>query len=496
MHCFPFKKVKKTQPNSGTGFFYVAPGYKLSMEEIHKVQSKNFNTNSYAEELRRKELFALRKLPPKSVNKSKISRPRPLHPPQHEIVLHYDNHIRLYCKYINSLQLDNHVHLYRQHIVQLKKCEEKRRATELAQWRYNERLSQREQDEAWDILQRLKQKQRYEDLRAKKRQDEEIWTTIQRLKRKERYEDLRTKRRQDYARSHAYQIETLTRNLEYHPDLRRSLLKDSKNRFLTWLRGGVQLLKKYGWSISNKERNRFQHSLNGNYIPFEIAERLPLVVMRHLTMYHWSDDIRRVLTTCEYLEGFARINFLALHIRHRYFVWIAGGEPLLNHYGWTLSAEERNRFMHALNGNIEAIHERILLVQEFHEAILYIMESLQDAPQATIDSFFECRANRFLIWVVSESLLNKYGIHITEDERNFFFDTLQVSFLSREERNRAMHALNGNRNFWATRGQLKEGEIEEEQSIFIDPQLLQQSFLTMKEYAIFRFQDEECSSGS
>ncbi|PFH45073.1 hypothetical protein AMATHDRAFT_10069 [Amanita thiersii Skay4041] len=213
MHCFPFKKVKKTQPNSGTGFFYVAPGYKLSMEEIHKVQSKNFNTNSYAEELRRKELFALRKLPPK------------------------------------------------------------------------------EQDEAWDILQRLKQKQRYEDLRAKKRQDEEIWTTIQRLKRKEQYEDLRTKRRQDYARSHAYQIETLTRNLEYHPDLRRSLLKDPKNQFLTWLRGGVQLLEKYGWSISNKECNRFQHSLNGNYVPFEIGECLPLVVMQHLTMYHWSDDI-------------------------------------------------------------------------------------------------------------------------------------------------------------------------------------------------------------
>ncbi|PFH44715.1 hypothetical protein AMATHDRAFT_11084, partial [Amanita thiersii Skay4041] len=346
MHYFPFKKVKKTQPNSGTGFFYVAPGYKLSMEEIHKVQSKNFNTNSYTEELRHKELFALRKLPP-------------------------------------NLQLDNHVRLYRQHIVQLKKREEKRRATELAQWRYNERLSQREQDEAWDILQRLKRKQRYEDLRAKRHDDEEIWTTIQRLKRKERYEDLHTKRRQDYARSHAYQIETLTCNLEYHPDLRRSLLKDPKNRFLTWLRGGVQLLEKYGWSISNKERNRFQHSLNGNYVPFEIGERLPLVVMRHLTMYHWSDDIQRVLAACEYLEGFARINFLALHIRHCYFIWIAGGEPLLNHYDWTLSAEDRNRFMHALNGNIEAIHERILLVREFHEAILYVMESLQNAPQAT-----------------------------------------------------------------------------------------------------------------
>ncbi|PFH44711.1 hypothetical protein AMATHDRAFT_11093 [Amanita thiersii Skay4041] len=361
MHCFPFKKVKNTKPNSGTGFFYVAPGYKLSMEEIHKVQSKNFNINSYAEELNRKELLALRKLPPKSVDKSKISRPRPLRPPQHEVTLHYDNHIRLYRKYINSLQHDNHVRLYRQYIVQLKKREEKRRATELAQWRYNERISQREQEEAWDELQRLKRKQRYEDLRAKRREDEEIWITIQRLKRKERYEDLRTKRRQDYARSHAYQIETLTRNLEYHPDLRRSLLKDPKNRFLTWLRGGVQLLEKYGWSISNKERNRFQHSLNGNRVILELGERLPLIVMRHLTMYYWGDDIRRTIAACEALDGFARINFLALHVRHRYFVWIAGGEPLLNHYGWTLSAEERNRFMHALNGNIEALYERILL---------------------------------------------------------------------------------------------------------------------------------------
>ncbi|PFH45484.1 hypothetical protein AMATHDRAFT_9151 [Amanita thiersii Skay4041] len=262
MHCFPFKKVKKTQPNSGTGFLYVAPGYKLSMEEIHKVQSKNFNINSYAEELRRKELFALKKLPPKSVDKSKISRPHPLRPPQSEVVLHYDNHIRLYRKYINSLQLDNHVHLYRQHIVQLRKREEKRRVTELAQWRYNERISQREQDEAWDILQRLKRKQRYEDLHAKRRQDEEIWVTIQHLKHKERYEDLRIKRRQDYARSHAYQIETLTRNLKYHPDLRRSLLKDPKNQFLTWLRGGVQLLEKYGCGMSSLSRHATPHDVS------------------------------------------------------------------------------------------------------------------------------------------------------------------------------------------------------------------------------------------
>ncbi|PFH44901.1 hypothetical protein AMATHDRAFT_10477, partial [Amanita thiersii Skay4041] len=339
-------------------------------------------------------------------------------------------------------------------------------ATELAQWRYNERISQREQDEAWDILQRLKRKQRYEDLRAKRRQDEEIWVTVQRLKCKDRYENLRVKRRQDYARSHAYQIKTLARNLEYHPDLRRSLLKDPKNRFLTWLCGGVELLHKYGWSISNKERNRFQHSLNGNRIPFEIVEHLPLVVMRHLTIYHWSDDIQRILIACENLDGFARINFLSLHVRNRYFIWVLGGEPLLNHYGWTLSAEERNCFMHALMGNIEAIHEQILLIHEFHEAILYIMESLQDVPQTTVDSFFECRENRFLIWIVSESLLEKYRVHISDDEREIFHDTLQRSFTSCQERNRLTHALIGNHNLLTTKGQ-----AEEQEGSFIDPRL-------------------------
>ncbi|PFH45159.1 hypothetical protein AMATHDRAFT_9876 [Amanita thiersii Skay4041] len=125
--------------------------------------------------------------------------------------------------------------------------------------------------------------------------------------------------------------------------------------------------------------------------------------------------------------------------------------------------------MHALNGNIEAIHERILLVREFHDAILYIMDSLKDAPQNTINSFFEIRENRFLIWIVSKSLLDKYSIHITDDERNIFHDTLQRSFLSREERNQAMHALNGNRNLWITKGQAE----EQQENPFIDPRLLQ-----------------------
>ncbi|PFH45994.1 hypothetical protein AMATHDRAFT_8388 [Amanita thiersii Skay4041] len=125
--------------------------------------------------------------------------------------------------------------------------------------------------------------------------------------------------------------------------------------------------------------------------------------------------------------------------------------------------------MHALNGNIEAIHERILLVREFNDAILYIMDSLKDASQNTIDSFFEIRENRFLIWILSESLLRKYGVHITDDERSIFYDALQRSFLSRQERNRVMHSLNGNRNLWTTRGQAE----EEQGTIFADPRLLQ-----------------------
>ncbi|PFH44981.1 hypothetical protein AMATHDRAFT_10292 [Amanita thiersii Skay4041] len=68
MHHFPFKKVKKTQPNSSTGFFYMVPGYKLSMEEIHKVQAKNFNINSYTKRLFHKESITLPKPSPKLSN--------------------------------------------------------------------------------------------------------------------------------------------------------------------------------------------------------------------------------------------------------------------------------------------------------------------------------------------------------------------------------------------------------------------------------------------
>ncbi|PFH44851.1 hypothetical protein AMATHDRAFT_10633 [Amanita thiersii Skay4041] len=129
-----------------------------------------------------------------------------------------------------------------------------------------------------------------------------------------------------------------------------------------------------------------------NYFKNTDAEQLPPVVQRYLTLYYWGDDIQRIQIACDNLDAFARINFLSI-IKNRYFIWILGGEPLLAHYGWDLSTEDRNCFMHALNGNIEAIHKRILLVREFNDAILYIMDSLKDASQNTIDSFFEIREN-------------------------------------------------------------------------------------------------------
>ncbi|PFH44853.1 hypothetical protein AMATHDRAFT_10626 [Amanita thiersii Skay4041] len=67
--------------------------------------------------------------------------------------------------------------------------------------------------------------------------------------------------------------------------------------------------------------------------------------------------------------------------------------------------------MHALNGNGSIIqHEQIALLRDFQDSILYIMESLKDAPQITIDSFFEVQENCFLIWIFSKSLLRKYGL--------------------------------------------------------------------------------------
>ncbi|PFH44907.1 hypothetical protein AMATHDRAFT_10457 [Amanita thiersii Skay4041] len=41
------------------------------------------------------------------------------------------------------------------------------------------------------------------------------------------------------------------------------------------------------------------------------------------------------------------------------------------------------------------------------------MEALKDAPQVTIDSFFEVQENCFLVWTLSKTLLKTYGKEIT-----------------------------------------------------------------------------------
>ncbi|PFH45002.1 hypothetical protein AMATHDRAFT_10231 [Amanita thiersii Skay4041] len=343
MHLSPFKKVNKTPTNSGTSFFYIVPGYKLTRDEAKKVHSVNFYVKDHT------KWVWTKKSSQKPINKKDISRPRSLGQPHSvKAPIYYDNHICLYCEFVNGIKMGNHVYLYHCHLIE----ENKKRNRQIAQWRAKERASQKEQDEAWNILQRLK-------------------TTH---------------------KATAYQIETLNQNLEYHPELRKLLLKDPKNHFLTWLQGGAELLQKYRWAISNKERNCLQHSLNGNYIPFERAEVLPLQVQQYLTVNYYNDEFRRIYETCTHLDGYARINFLSI-MKHQFFIWILGGEPLLNDFGWQLSAEDRNCFMHALNGNTSHIHEQILFVREYHNAILYIMEHLKDAPQITINSFFESTEN-------------------------------------------------------------------------------------------------------
>ncbi|PFH44682.1 hypothetical protein AMATHDRAFT_11188 [Amanita thiersii Skay4041] len=102
--------------------------------------------------------------------------------------------------------------------------------------------------------------------------------------------------------------------------------------------------------------------------------------------------------------------------------------------------------MHALNGNMSHIHEQILFVREYNNTILYIMEHLKDAPQITIDSFFESPENHFIIWTLSKTLLERYGVHISDEERDFFNNTLSG---------------------------IAQIEEEQEQTIFADPQILQ-----------------------
>ncbi|PFH44548.1 hypothetical protein AMATHDRAFT_11554 [Amanita thiersii Skay4041] len=138
MHVSPFKKVNKTPTNSGTGFFYIVPGYKFTRDEAKKVHSMNFCVKDYT------KWVWTKKSPQKPIDKKDISRPCPLGQPRS---------IKAPIYSIMTITFASTANL------------------QIAQWRAKERASQKEQDEAWNILQRLKHKERYEDLRLKRCQD-------------------------------------------------------------------------------------------------------------------------------------------------------------------------------------------------------------------------------------------------------------------------------------------------------------------------------------
>ncbi|PFH45651.1 hypothetical protein AMATHDRAFT_8856 [Amanita thiersii Skay4041] len=147
MHLSPFKKVNKTPTNSGTSFYYIVPGYKLTKDEVKKVHSMNFYVKDYT------KWVWTKKSSQKPIDKKDISRPHPLGQPcSVKAPIYYDNHICLYRKFVNRIKMGNHVYLYRRHLIkENKKCNR-----QIAQWRAKERASQKEQDKAWNILQRLK----------------------------------------------------------------------------------------------------------------------------------------------------------------------------------------------------------------------------------------------------------------------------------------------------------------------------------------------------
>ncbi|PFH44861.1 hypothetical protein AMATHDRAFT_10604 [Amanita thiersii Skay4041] len=62
MHFSPFKKVNKTPTNSGTGFYYIVPGYKFTRDEAKKT----------------KRLLESKKSQQKPIYKKDISKPHPL----------------------------------------------------------------------------------------------------------------------------------------------------------------------------------------------------------------------------------------------------------------------------------------------------------------------------------------------------------------------------------------------------------------------------------
>ncbi|PFH45630.1 hypothetical protein AMATHDRAFT_8898 [Amanita thiersii Skay4041] len=153
-------------------------------------------------------------------------------------------------------------------------------------------------------------------------------------------------------------------------------------------------------------------------------------------------------------------------MRHHFFIWILGGEPLSNDFGWELSAEDRNHFMHALHGNHSTTdHECIVLVDDFKSSIIFVLRFLHGASQVTIDSFFKVQENHFLIWIFNERILETYGVTITNHERDIFHNALHRAHISREQRNCLAHALHGNHNLFTTRGQAE----EQQETIFADP---------------------------
>ncbi|PFH46623.1 hypothetical protein AMATHDRAFT_7575 [Amanita thiersii Skay4041] len=102
------------------------------------------------------------------------------------------------------------------------------------------------------------------------------------------------------------------------------------------------------------------HSLNGNRNLWTTRGQAeeeqgtifadPRLLQRFMFIFEHINEATHILEACRILSHNERICYLSIE-RRRMFVWIIGGERALNHFGLFLSAEERNRFMHALNGN-------------------------------------------------------------------------------------------------------------------------------------------------
>ncbi|PFH44949.1 hypothetical protein AMATHDRAFT_10378 [Amanita thiersii Skay4041] len=102
------------------------------------------------------------------------------------------------------------------------------------------------------------------------------------------------------------------------------------------------------------------HTLHGNHNLFttrgQAEEEQPMIftdphlLQCFMFIFEHINEATAILEACRVLSHNERICYLSIE-QHRMFVWIIGGERALNHFGLHLSAEERNWFMHALNGN-------------------------------------------------------------------------------------------------------------------------------------------------